>query len=127
LPTGFSKIGGSMGRVQDKVALITGGASGIGLATAKLLVEEGATVVVADRDVAASTAAVAALGQRACFHRLDVTREDEWIAVTDAVVRDFGRIDILVNNAGMDRGHRCGGARFRPHRHSRQQCRRCAV
>src|ERR1700681_2530429 len=90
-----------MGRVQDKVALVTGGASGIGFATAKLFVEEGATVVVADRDVAAATAAVAELGQRACFHRLDVTREDEWAAVTDAVVRDFGRIDIVVNNAGV--------------------------
>src|SRR5580700_6452757 len=90
-----------MGRVQDKVALVTGGASGIGLATAKLFVEEGATVIVADRDVAAATTAVAELGQRACFHRLDVTREDEWVAVTDAVVRDFGSIDILVNNAGV--------------------------
>jgi 3(or 17)beta-hydroxysteroid dehydrogenase len=90
-----------MGRVQDKVALVTGGASGIGFATAKLLVEEGATVVVADRDAAASAAAVAALEQRASFHRLDVTREDEWAAVTDAVARDFGRIDILVNNAGV--------------------------
>src|ERR1700726_2652768 len=90
-----------MGRVQNKVALVTGGASGIGFAAAKLFVEEGATVVVADRDEAASTAAVAALGQRACFHRLDVTREDEWVAVTDAVVRDFGSIDILVNNAGV--------------------------
>jgi 3(or 17)beta-hydroxysteroid dehydrogenase len=90
-----------MGRVQDKVALVTGGASGIGFAAAKLFVEEGATVVVADRDAAASAAAVAELGQRACFHRLDVTREDEWVAVTDAVMRDFGRIDILVNNAGV--------------------------
>ena len=90
-----------MGRVQDKVALVTGGASGFSFATAKLFVEEGATVVVADRDEAASTAAVAELGQRACFHRLDVTREDEWVAVTDAVARDFGRIDILVNNAGV--------------------------
>ena len=89
-----------MGRVQDKIALVTGGASGIGFATAKLFVEEGATVVVADRDVAASASAVAELGQRARFHRLDVTREDEWVAVTDAAARDFGRIDILVNNAG---------------------------
>src|SRR6204780_2320571 len=90
-----------MGRVQDKVALVTGGASGIGFATAKLFVDEGATVVVADRDVDAATAAVAELGQRACFRRLDVTREDEWVAVTDAVARDFGRIDVLVNNAGV--------------------------
>src|SRR5580698_11465193 len=90
-----------MARVQDKVALVTGGASGIGFATAKLFAEEGATVIVADRDEAASTAAVAELGQRACFHRLDVAREDEWIAVTDAVVRDFGRIDNLINNAGV--------------------------
>jgi NAD(P)-dependent dehydrogenase (short-subunit alcohol dehydrogenase family) len=90
-----------MGRVQDKVALVTGGASGIGFAAARLFVEEGATVVVADRDVAAATAAVAELGQRARFHRLDVTREDEWVAVTDAVARDFGRIDIVVNNAGV--------------------------
>src|SRR5580692_7017759 len=90
-----------MGRLQDKVALVTGGASGIGFATAKLFVEEGATVIVADRDEAAATAAVAELGQRACFHRLDVTREDEWVAVTDAVARDFGRIDVLVNNAGV--------------------------
>ena len=90
-----------MGRVQDKVALVTGGASGIGFAAAKLFVDQGATVIVADRDVAASTAAVATLGQRACYHRLDVTREGEWIAVTDAVARDFGRIDIVVNNAGV--------------------------
>jgi 3(or 17)beta-hydroxysteroid dehydrogenase len=90
-----------MGRVQDKVALVTGSASGIGLATARLFAEEGATVIVADRDEAASTSAVAALGQRACFQRLDVTREDEWVSVTDAAVRDFGRIDILINNAGV--------------------------
>jgi 3(or 17)beta-hydroxysteroid dehydrogenase len=90
-----------MGRVQDKVALVTGGASGIGFAAAKLFLDEGATVVVADRDEAAAKTAVAALGQGASLHRLDVTREDEWAAVTDAVARDFGRIDILVNSAGV--------------------------
>ena len=89
-----------MGRVQDKVALITGGASGIGLAAATLFAEEGASVVVADRDEAAGRSAAAALA-RASFHRLDVTREDDWIAVTDAVVRDHGRLDILVNSAGV--------------------------
>ena len=91
-----------MGRVQDKVALVTGGASGIGFAAAKLFVEEGATVVVADRDEAASTAAVAALGQRA---RLSTGSTSP--ARTNGsrspmrMVRDFGRIDILVNSAGV--------------------------
>ncbi|HEY2137948.1 MAG TPA: glucose 1-dehydrogenase [Xanthobacteraceae bacterium] len=88
-----------MGRVQDKVALVTGGASGIGFATAKLLSEEGARVVVADLPGAA--AAVAVLGPGVAFRELDVRREDGWIAVTDAIVRDFGRLDVLVNNAGV--------------------------
>ena len=90
-----------MSRVKDKVALIAGGASGIGLATAKLLADEGAKVVLADRDEAAAISAVATLARRASFHRLDVTREDQWVAVTDAVAREFGRIDIVVNSAGV--------------------------
>jgi 3(or 17)beta-hydroxysteroid dehydrogenase len=89
-----------MGRVQGKVALITGAASGIGLAAAQLLGEEGADVVIADRDQSRSEAAVAALGRRARIHALDVTREDQWITVTDAVASAFGRLDILVNSAG---------------------------
>jgi NAD(P)-dependent dehydrogenase (short-subunit alcohol dehydrogenase family) len=89
-----------MGRVQGKVALITGAASGIGLAAAQLLAEEGADVVVADRDQSRSEAAVAALGRRARYYALDVTREAEWIAVTDAVASAFGRLDIVVNSAG---------------------------
>jgi len=90
-----------VGRVQDKVALVTGGASGIGLATCELLAAEGARVIVGDVDRAAADRAVAAIGPRASFHPLDVTREDDWIAVTDAIVRDLGRLDILVNNAGV--------------------------
>jgi 3(or 17)beta-hydroxysteroid dehydrogenase len=90
-----------MGCVQDRIALITGGASGIGFAAAKLFAEEGATVVLTDRDAAALKAAVAQLGPRASSRLLDVTREDEWLSVTDGAVRDFGRIDILVNNAGV--------------------------
>ena len=89
-----------MGRLQDKIALITGGASGIGLATAKLFAAEGATVIVADRDETAGRAAAAALAAVA-FHPLDVTREDDWVAMTDAVVRDHGRLDVLVNSAGV--------------------------
>src|ERR1700689_4305215 len=90
-----------MGRVQDKVALITGGASGIGLAAAQLLAGEGAKIVLTDRDEAQSRSALEALAPRTTFHKLDVTREDEWIAVIDDVVHDFGRIDILLNSAGV--------------------------
>lgn len=94
-------MAGGTGRIQDRVALITGGASGIGRAAAHLFAEEGATVVIADRDEAAARAAVAAIGGRASFQRLDVTAEDRWIAVTDALVRDRGRLDILINSAGV--------------------------
>jgi 3(or 17)beta-hydroxysteroid dehydrogenase len=87
--------------VQDKVALVTGGASGIGLAAATLFAEEGAAVVIADRDEAAGRSAAAALAPRASFQRLDVTREDDWVAVTDAVMREYGRLDVLVNSAGV--------------------------
>ena len=90
-----------MGRVQDKVGLITGGASGIGWATAELMVQEGGKVVIGDIDRAAAEHAAARLGRDATFHPLDVTREDEWIAATNTIVRNHGRLDILVNNAGI--------------------------
>ena len=90
-----------MNRVQDKVALITGGASGIGLATAALFAAEGARVVIGDLDRAAGERAAAALGARGAFEALDVTDEAQWIAATDATVREHGRLDILVNNAGI--------------------------
>jgi 3(or 17)beta-hydroxysteroid dehydrogenase len=90
-----------MGRVQDKIALVTGAASGIGLATVELLAREGARVVVGDVDRAAGDRAAAAIGPRAAFHKLDVTREDDWVATLDLVAAEFGRLDILVNNAGV--------------------------
>ena len=90
-----------MGRVDHKVALVTGGASGIGFATAVLLADEGAKAVLTDLDKSRAAAVMTALGQRARFHELDVTREADWIAVTDAVVAEFGRLDILVNCAGV--------------------------
>ena len=90
-----------MGRVDGKVALITGGASGIGLATARLFRDEGARLVLTDRDKSGAEAALAELGNRGKFHLLDVTREDQWIAVTDAAAAEFGRLDVLVNSAGV--------------------------
>lgn len=90
-----------MGRVQGKVALVTGAASGIGLATAEVLAREGAKVVLADIDCDGAASAAAAFGPPASSLALDVTCESDWIAVTDAVVRDHGRLDILVNNAGV--------------------------
>jgi 3(or 17)beta-hydroxysteroid dehydrogenase len=90
-----------MGRVDGKIALVTGGASGIGLATARLFLDEGAAVVLTDRDKPAADAALSALAPRVKFQLLDVTHEDHWVAVTDAVVAEFGRIDILVNSAGV--------------------------
>ena len=86
---------------QGKVALVTGAASGIGLATAELLLDEGAEVVLTDLEKCRSRPAMAALAPRARFLALDVTREEDWIAATDAVASEFGRLDILVNCAGL--------------------------
>jgi NAD(P)-dependent dehydrogenase (short-subunit alcohol dehydrogenase family) len=92
------------GRVQDKIAMVTGAGSGIGRATAVLLAEEGATVFVADIDaIAARTVAgeIRESGGAAEAIELDVTDEDAWGRVTVAVATRCGRLDILVNNAGV--------------------------
>jgi 3(or 17)beta-hydroxysteroid dehydrogenase len=90
-----------MGRVANKVALITGGASGLGLASARRLAEEGALVVIADINQQGREAAAEIPG--AHFELLDVTGEASWIALIDKVVRDHGRLDILLNSAGIVR------------------------
>ena len=87
-----------MARVQDKVAIVTGAASGIGRGCARLLVAEGARVVCTDRDERGAEVA-AELG--ATFRRLDVTDEAGWQHVVDETVREFGRLQILVNAAGV--------------------------
>ena len=91
-----------MGRVTDKVAIITGAASGLGLASARRLAEEGARVVLADINLEQGQA-VADEIPGARFEHLDVTREANWIALIDKVIADFGRLDILLNCAGIVR------------------------
>ena len=88
-------------RLQGKVALITGGAAGIGKATALRFIEEGAQVVFCDVNQQAGEAALQELGPNAAFYRLDVTNRQSVQAWVDEVVARFGRIDILVNNAGV--------------------------
>jgi len=90
-----------MKRVANKVALVTGAASGLGRGAAHRLAEQGAIVVLADRDVAAGEAAAAELGAPHTFRALDVTDEAAWIAVVDDVLATHGRLDILVNAAGV--------------------------
>ncbi|MCB1689476.1 MAG: glucose 1-dehydrogenase [Halioglobus sp.] len=90
-----------MGRVAGKVALVTGGASGMGKADAQLLAAEGATVVVADLNEVEGEAVAAAIGDSAVFKRLNVTDEDNWKSVIAEIVEQFGKLDILVNNAGI--------------------------
>ena len=90
-----------MGRVEGKVAIITGAASGMGRADAQLLVKEGAKVVLADLDDAQGQLAADELGENAIYLHLDVTEEENWKSVVAQTVKTFGKLDILVNNAGM--------------------------
>ncbi len=89
-----------MSTLTGKVVLVTGAASGIGRATAALMVKEGAQVVLTDRDVAGVDAAAAALGEAAIGMAQDVTDEDRWPEVIEAAEARFGALHGLVNNAG---------------------------
>jgi NAD(P)-dependent dehydrogenase (short-subunit alcohol dehydrogenase family) len=91
-------------RLAGKVALITGGASGMGQSEATIFAREGARVAVADlleTEGARTVDAIKAAGGQARFIKLDVTSEAEWRAAVDATVATFGTLDILVNNAGI--------------------------
>ena len=90
-----------MGRLQGKVAIITGGARGMGAATVRLFVAEGAKVLIADVLEAEGQALAHELGANAAYLRHDVTDEASWQAVVAKAKADFGGIDVLVNNAGV--------------------------
>ena len=92
------------GQVQGKVALVTGGASGIGAAVSELLAREGASVAVTDVDELRGPEVVAGIkkaGHEASFLHHDVTSEPRWIEVVAEVVKRYGRLDVLVSNAGI--------------------------
>jgi 3(or 17)beta-hydroxysteroid dehydrogenase len=90
-----------MARVNGKVALITGGASGIGAADARLLVAEGARVVIADLNENLGQALADELGDAAVFIKLDVASEESWQAALAFTEETFGALHVLVNNAGI--------------------------
>ena len=88
-------------RLKDKVTLITGGAAGIGKATAERFAEEGAKVVICDVNEKAGQVAVQDLGPEAAFYRVDVTERLAVQAWVEDVLTRHGRVDVLVNNAGI--------------------------
>ena len=93
-----------MGRVDGKVALITGAASGLGRADADVLAREGATVVLTDINEDAGKAAAESIrqaGGKATFMLLDVADEKQWQEIIASVRKEHGRLDVLVNNAGL--------------------------
>ena len=90
-----------MGKLSGKVALITGGAKGLGAADARLFVEEGAFVAICDTDVETGEALASSLGASSQFLRCDVSVEENVAKATDAVLKRHGRLDVFVNNAGI--------------------------
>jgi len=88
-------------RLAGKVAIITGGARGMGAATSRLFVAEGAKVAIADMLDIEGAALAAELGENARFWKHDVTQEDAWARLVKEVEAAFGGIDVLVNNAGI--------------------------
>jgi 3alpha(or 20beta)-hydroxysteroid dehydrogenase len=90
-----------VGRVDGKVALISGGARGMGASHARLLVQEGAKVVIGDILDDRGKALADEIGDAARYVHLDVTQPDQWDAAVATTTGEFGKLDVLVNNAGI--------------------------
>jgi 3-oxoacyl-[acyl-carrier protein] reductase len=90
-------------RLSEKVCLITGGAAGIGKATAEKFVKEGAKVIICDLDAEMGQAVADQLGNGTLFYKINVTDRAEVQAWVDNVIEKFGRVDVLINNAGITR------------------------
>jgi 3alpha(or 20beta)-hydroxysteroid dehydrogenase len=90
-----------MGRLTEKVAIITGASGGIGAAAARLFVAEGARVVIADISDTPGDQLARELGERAVFQRLDVTQEAAWTSTVELALRRFHKVNVLINNAGV--------------------------
>jgi NAD(P)-dependent dehydrogenase (short-subunit alcohol dehydrogenase family) len=96
-------------RLAGKVAIISGAASGMGAATARMFAREGAKVVIADVLEHEGRQVADAIGASARFEPLDVTKEESWAAIVAATTRHFGKLDVLVNNAGISGSDRRRG------------------
>lgn len=90
-----------MGKVEGKVAIVTGAASGLGASSVRLLAREGAKVVITDINEKDGKALAASLGEGVIFFRHDVCNEEEWVGIIEQTLSRFGRLDVLVNNAGV--------------------------
>jgi len=96
-----------MGRLNGKIALIAGGALGIGGADSLLFAREGASVVIGDINETAGEALAERIrkeGFEAMFQKLDITKEDNWKQIFEAIIRKYGKINVCVNNAGVSLG-----------------------
>jgi 3-oxoacyl-[acyl-carrier protein] reductase len=90
-------------RLENKVAIITGGAGGIGYAAVKRFIEEGAKVAIVDYDKELGEKVAAELGEQVAFFAVDVSKLDQVKKMVEQVVAHFGHVDILINNAGITR------------------------
>ncbi|TDY16828.1 NAD(P)-dependent dehydrogenase (short-subunit alcohol dehydrogenase family) [Paraburkholderia sp. BL6665CI2N2] len=104
-----------MKRLDGKITLVTGAASGIGAATVRLMAREGASVVIADIHDETGEAIAQEIhldGGKAFFVHLDVSREDDWTAAIEATVARYSGLDVLVNNAGVYLAKSCEEATY---------------